>query len=107
MAAAAFSRTLDEISPQGRALLEEIRLLCEEQADGEVCERYTFRRRDLRQRSGWSETQLRQYMGELVEHELIEPVTGRQGKEYVYHLAYDEEGRRLGLDLIREEELLR
>jgi hypothetical protein len=32
-------------------------------------------------------------------------VTGRQGKEYVYHLAVDEEGRPVGLELASEQEL--
>jgi hypothetical protein len=105
LAAPAFARTLDEISPQGRALLGQVRVLCEEQAQGLVRPSYTFRRRDLRQRSGWSETQLRQYLGELVDHELCEPVAGKQGKEYVYHLAYDEQGRCLKLDLATEQEL--
>lgn len=106
LAASAFARTLDELSPQARELLREIRALCEEQAQGEVLSDYTFRRRDLRHRSGWSETQLRQHLGELEQHELCESVIGRQGREYVYHLAYDEEGRPLGLDLVSEEELV-
>jgi hypothetical protein len=105
LAGAAFARTLDDISPQGRALLGEIKTLCEEQAQGEVLDEYTFKRRDLRRVSRWSETQLRQYLGELEQHELVEPVVGRQGKEYLYHLAYDEEGRALSLDLSTEEEL--
>jgi hypothetical protein len=105
LACAAFARTLDDISPQGRALLGEIKTLCEEQAQGEVLDEYTFKRRDLRRVSRWSETQLRQYLGELEQHELVEPVIGRQGKEYLYHLAYDEEGRALALDLSTEEEL--
>ena len=104
---AAFTRTLDEVSPQARALLGEIRALCEDEAEGEVLEDYTFGRRKLRLKSGWSETQIRQYMGELERLELVEPVIGRQGKEYVYHLAYDEQGRPLALDLTSEEELCR
>jgi hypothetical protein len=105
LAGAAFARTLDDISPQGRALLGEIKALCEEQAHGEVLDEYTSKRRDLRRVSRWSETQLRQYLGELEQHELVEPVMGRQGKEYLYHLAYDEEGRALALDLSSEAEL--
>jgi DNA primase catalytic core len=107
LALSAFSRTLDELSPQARSLLSEIRELCEEQAKGEVLSDYTFRRRDLRHRSGWSETQLRQHLGEIEQHEIIEPVSGRQGKEYLYHLSCDEEGRPLALDLASEEELSR
>jgi DNA primase catalytic core len=107
LARAAFARTLDELSPQARSLLAEIRTLCEEQAAGEVLEDYSFRRRDLRRRSGCSETQLRQHLGELEQHEIVDAVAGRQGKEYVYHLAYDEQGRPLALDLASEEELLR
>ena len=107
LVAAAFARTLDEVSPQARALLAEIRALCEEQAEGEVAEQYGFRRRELRLRSGYSETQVRQYLGELERHELVEPVLGRQGKEYVYHLAYDEQGRPVALELATEEELAR
>jgi hypothetical protein len=42
---------------------------------------------------------------ELERHEIVEPVAGRQGKEYVYHLAYDEEGRPLGVALLDEAEL--
>lgn len=102
---AVFARTLDPLSPQARNLLGEIRVLCEDQSQGEVMPEYTFRRRDLRKRCGWSETQLRQYFGELEQYELIEPVAGRQGKEYVYHLSYDEEGRPTALDLVTEEEL--
>jgi DNA primase catalytic core len=107
LARAAFSRTLDHLSPQGRNLVAEIRALCEEQAQGEVLPDYTFRRRDLRVRSGWSETQLRQYLGELEQHDIVDAAAGRQGKEYVYHLAFDEEGHSLDLNLVTEEELSR
>jgi len=81
------------------ALLGQIRELC----SNTEC---AFTRRDLRQKCGWSETQLRCHLRELEAIEIIEPVAGKQGKEFVYHLGYDTAGKPLGLEMLCDETLL-
>jgi len=54
---------------------------------------------------GWSMWQLRLHLAELEQQECIEPLSGSQGKQYVYRLNVDEEGRPLALDLSEPEEV--
>jgi DNA primase catalytic core len=99
LARAVLERTLDELSAPARTLLGEIKRLCEAQAQGEVKPEYSFGRRELREQSGWSMWQLRTHLAELEQNECIESLAGSQGKQYVYRLNVDEEGKPLNLDL--------
>lgn len=105
LARSVLERTLDELSAPARTLLGEIKRLCEELAQGEVKPEYNFGRRELRERSGFSMWQLRLHLAELEQHECVEICAGSQGKQYVYRLNVDEEGRPLALELSDPEEV--
>jgi len=59
----------------------------------------------LKARCGWSTWQLRIHLGELEQQECIETAAGSQGKQYVYRLTVDEEGRPLDIDLSEPDEI--
>jgi len=83
-------RSLDELPPQTRRLLG----LLDEMATAE-CERlgldrgnYRFSRRQVRERTGWGDTQLRVHLGRLIELEYVLAHRGRQGQGFLYELVY-------------------
>jgi DNA primase len=84
-------RTLDELPPQTRKLLQliqrEVRAQCE--AQQLVQKDYRFSRREARAWSGWGETQVRVHLERLVrlEHVLIH--RGSRGQSFVYELLHD------------------
>ena len=88
-------RSLDELSPQTRALLVKLQQHVDQQAKSEnvPCSAYRFTRRDLRQAIHWSDSQLRKHLGRLVDLEYILVHRGRNGQRYVYELLYSGEGR--------------
>ena len=75
-------RSLDELAPPSRALLE----LIQNMAQGKKGKPCHFTRRDIRQYSGWSDFQVKTHIKQLEELEYIYAVTGQKGKEYVYEL---------------------
>ena len=84
-------RSLDELPPQTRRLLQLI-----DRHVGAECERQTIRRADfrfsrrsLREAIAWGDTQLRVHLERLVELEYV--LTHREGPggKYVYELAYE------------------
>jgi len=84
-------RSLDELPPQTRRLLIQIKMLVRDRMKEKAVEQRvaTFSRRDLRQLSGWSEFQIRIHLGKL---EMLEYVTrqwGRQGQGCIYELLTD------------------
>jgi DNA primase catalytic core len=89
-------RSLDELAPQTRRLLELTRAMVEKAAaeHGVVDARdYPFSRRELREHTGWSQTQLRVHLERLVEMEYVLARRGRQGQSYHYSLVWDGRGR--------------
>lgn len=88
-------RTLDEMPPQTRKLL----LMIEKMViDG--CQRlkqerfeYRFTRRDVREYTGWGNTQLKLHLQRLEEFEYLIPHRGCRGQNYVYELIYDGKGK--------------
>jgi hypothetical protein len=54
---------------------------------------YRFSRRDVREHTGWGNTQLKVHLARLAELEYVLVHRGRQGQGYVYELAYDGQGR--------------
>jgi DNA primase len=84
-------RTLDELPPQTRRLLG----LLDEMAKAE-CERlgidrcdFRFSRREVRDRTGWGDTQLKVHLGRLVEMEyVIAHRAGGHSQRLGYELAY-------------------
>ena len=87
-------RTLDELPPQTRTLLNILHGLVTERgrATGVQPNDYWFSRREVREVTGWSQTQLRVHLGRLQELEYILPHRGMRGQSYVYELVYDGQG---------------
>jgi DNA primase len=81
-------RSLDELPPQTRRLLGLIEELVAEGAQKLGVDRSDFRfsRRQVRERTGWGDTQLRVHLGRLVELELVLAHRGRQGQSFLYEL---------------------
>jgi len=95
LAAEVLGRSLDELPPQTRRLLE----LIWEMAKGE-CERreidqadYRFSRREVRERTGWSYPQARRHLDRLTEYEYLLVHRGSRGQSFAYELLWTGEGR--------------
>lgn len=87
-------RSLDELAPQTRRLL-----LATERMVREGCERdqvakkdFLFSRRQLREYTGWSNTQVHVHLSRLVELEYVIAHRGR-GQGFEYELVYDGGGQ--------------
>lgn len=97
---AVFMRNLDDVSPTGRALLREIKKLTTEKYDHmkaldpkrDLClSEVPFTRKELRESTGWSETQIRQNIEPLVELGYLGRLSGRQGSTFRYVMLDDGE----------------
>jgi len=93
-----FARNVDDVSPTGRKLLSEIVGLVKEKYDdmkGSDPNRdlfmyeVPFSRKELRERIGWSETQVRRNIDQLVELGYVGRINGRQGSTFRYLLLDD------------------
>ncbi|MCF6249040.1 MAG: toprim domain-containing protein [Desulfobacula sp.] len=84
-------RSLDELAPPSRALLELIRDMVETKSKEPGTHHFT--RRDIRRFSGWSDFQVKTHIKQLEELEYLYTVMGKKGKEYVYELVYKGEGQ--------------
>jgi DNA primase catalytic core len=95
LAGEVLGRTLDELPPQTRRLLEllheRISALSEEQEIPRSELRFT--RRQVVEWSGWSLTQVRHHLARLIEHEHVLVHRGDRGQSFVYELLYAGEGR--------------
>jgi hypothetical protein len=78
------ARSLDELPPQTRKLWNHIRELVQARRDENSKAASFFSRRELRQRCGWSETQVRVHLQRLDDLEYITRKLGRQGVGFVY-----------------------
>jgi DNA primase catalytic core len=85
-------RSLDELPPQTRRLLEAIRELMRAKGKKHGPGSTWFSRRELKDRCGWSLTQVRVHLARLVELEYIAPRSGRMGSVFHYELLIDAEG---------------
>jgi hypothetical protein len=88
-------RSLDELAPQTRRLL----MLLDEMVTG-ACERltierseYRFTRREVREHTGWGNTQLKVHLHRLEELEYLALHRGGRGQSFVYELVYDGKGK--------------
>jgi hypothetical protein len=105
---AVFMRNLDDVSPTGRALLREIKKLTTEKYDHmkaldpkrDLClSEVPFTRKELRESTGWSETQIRQNVEPLVELGYLGRLSGRQGSTFRYVMLDDgEDDPRIAFD---------
>jgi DNA primase len=83
-------RSLDELPPGTRRLLDLLEPLIAEAALGQGVsrERVCFTRRELREHLGWGDTQLKVHLARLVSLELVHARRGAHG-QFVYELAVD------------------
>jgi hypothetical protein len=81
-------RSLDELSPPSRNLLQLIREMVTIRSREKKIkpEEYHFTRRDIREYSTWSDFQVKTHIRQLEELEYIYAVIGKKGKEYIYEL---------------------
>jgi len=88
-------RTLDELPPQTRTLLNQIeshvKTHCQQHKLDQSA--YRFTRRQVRQMSGWSETQIRLHMQRLTNMEYLLSHRGGRGQSFEYELLYSGEGQ--------------
>lgn len=87
-------RSLDELSPQSRNLLNQLHRFVTKQSKALNVSRHSFRftRRDLREATDWSDFQLHTHLTKLVSLEYVLAHRGTRGSRYVYELLYDGEG---------------
>jgi hypothetical protein len=91
----ALGRSLDELSPQTRRLLELVTAMVEAQcvAQGITRSDTRFSRREVREYAGWSDFQVKMHMHKLEELEYVLVHRGGRGQSFVYELLYDGAGR--------------
>ncbi len=87
-------RTLDELPPQTRRLLDHIHQMTTEHCKTEQIEQkdYRFTRRDVREQVGWGNTQLKLHLKRLEDMEYLLIHRGGRGQSFVYELLYQGEG---------------
>ncbi|MBX9802007.1 MAG: toprim domain-containing protein [Caulobacteraceae bacterium] len=92
LAHAVLGTTLDELPPQTRRLLALIRTWTEDRATAEAVKPrdLRFTRREVREATGWGDTQLKVHLHRLEELEYL--LTRRDGTRLVYELAWGGEG---------------
>ena len=94
LASEALGRSLDELPPQTRRLLEMthswVRSQCEELKVEQSA--FLFSRRQLLDATGWRLTQLRVHLARLVEMEYLLVHRGSRGLAFVYELLWQGEG---------------
>jgi DNA primase len=95
-------RSLDELPPQTRGLLDLLDGIVAARAQEQAVDRDQVRltRRDLREQTGWSDTALKVHLARLVDLELVIAHRAEKGNGFVYELAWDGAGRDGGRFLI-------
>ena len=91
----ALGRSLDELAPQTRRLLLLIDEMVTESCKQLAVERcdHRFSRRQVREFSGWGNTQLKLHLHRLEELEYLLLHRGGRGQSFVYELLYDGQGK--------------
>ncbi len=110
LAGEALGRSLDELPPQTRRLLEVLDRMVTAECERLKIDRpdYRFHRRQLVEATRWSLTQVRLHLERLVAMEYVLVHRGSRGQSFVYELLYDgqgEEGKRFLVGLIDAEGL--
>ncbi len=87
-------RSLDELPPQTRRLLEKLDELVSAECERLEMERNHFRftRREVREATGWSYPQVRVHLARLVELEYVLVHHGGRGQSFVYELLHEGAG---------------
>lgn len=91
----ALGRSLDELSPQTRRLLELVTTMVDAQCAAQQISRaeHRFSRRDVREHAGWSDFQVKMHMHKLEELEYVLVHRGGRGQSFVYELLYEGQGQ--------------
>ena len=90
-----FHRNIDDVSPTGRTLIKHIAELVSEKIlsvpPGETADygNVPFTRKELREKIGWSEAQVRQNIEPLVELGYLAILSGRNGSAFRYVMLDD------------------
>ncbi len=94
LAAAVFGRTLDELAPQARRLLNSLHTQVSEECTRKNLTRadYRFSRKDVRAWTGWTDFQVRMHLEKLAALEYLLVHRGQRGQTFVYELLYDGKG---------------
>jgi DNA primase catalytic core len=84
-------RSLDELPPHTRRLLLLIDGMVAEECERQKIERseYRFSRRDVREFSAWSDSQLKRHLARLEELEYLIVHRGGRGQSFVYELFFE------------------
>jgi hypothetical protein len=82
-------QALEEVTTPARSLLALIRKMVIHLAEGEPLTTIRFCRRELREHTKWADHAMRGLLKELEDLELVCPVSGSFGKQYVYMLSPD------------------
>jgi len=87
-------RTLDELPPQTRKLLSTLHAWVTDECERQAIKRgdLRFSRRQVRELTGWGDTQLRVHLERLVQMEYLIAHGGRRGLVFEYELVYDGQG---------------
>ena len=88
-------RTLDELPPQTRRLLQTLHIWAAGECEQLMIKRHDLRfgRRQVRALTGWGDTQLKVHLSRLAELEYLLVHRVRAGQGFEYELLYDGEGR--------------
>ena len=84
-------RSLDELSPQTRKLLGILQGMVRERREKNKIDfdQCLLSRREIREKTGWSQTQLKIHLDRLTDHEYLVARFGRRGQCYVYEVLFD------------------
>jgi len=84
-------RSLDELPPQTRRLLLLVDEMVSRECQRQKMERqdYRFSRRQVRQGTGWSDSQLKRHLHRLEELEYLLVHRGGRGQSFVYELVFE------------------
>ncbi len=87
-------RSLDELPPQTRNLLQALCAMVAEHMQAQALPRseVRFSRREAREATAWGDTQLRVHLERLVAMEYLLVHRGQRGQSFVYELVYDGDG---------------
>jgi hypothetical protein len=83
-------RSLDELPPQTRRLLLAVDEMVTAESERQKMERsdYRFSRRDVREATGWGDTQLKTHLHRLEELEYLLAHRGGRGQSFIYELVF-------------------
>ena len=90
-------RTLDELPPQTRKLLSKVQTMVSDQCKAQSIEQrdYRFSRKEIREVTGWGNTQLKVHCRRLEDMEYLLIHRGGRGQSFEYELLYPMESNQL------------